>query len=37
MNLAAEGTIDEKIISALTNKKDVADTIVNIGLKLFGE
>ena len=35
INIAAKGTIDETVISALINKKDVADTIIDKGLKLF--
>ena len=37
INIAAKGTIDEMIIDALINKKDVADTIIDKGLKLFDE
>lgn len=36
INIAAKGTIDEVVIEAVSNKKDVADTIVDKGLKLFG-
>lgn len=35
INIAAKGTIDETVIDALINKKDVADTIIDKGLKLF--
>ena len=35
INIAAKGTIDEAVIKALTSKKDVADTIIDKGLKLF--
>lgn len=35
INIAAKGTIDESVIRALTSKKDVADTIIDVGLKLF--
>lgn len=35
INIAANGTIDEAVIDALSNKKDVADTIIDKGLKLF--
>lgn len=35
INIAAKGTIDEAVIGALTNKKDVADEIIDKGLKLF--
>ena len=35
INIAAKGTIDEVVIRALTNKKDVADTIIDRGLALF--
>lgn len=35
INIAAKGTIDEVVIRALTSKKDVADTIIDRGLKLF--
>lgn len=37
INIAARGTIDETVIEALLNKKDVADTIIDKGLKLFEE
>lgn len=37
INIAAERTIDEAVIGALLNKKDVADTIIDKGLKLFEE
>lgn len=37
INIAAKGTIDEIVIDALINKKDVADTIIDKGLKLFDE
>lgn len=36
INIAAKGTIDEVVIRALTSKKDVADTIIDRGLALFG-
>lgn len=36
INIAAKGTIDEVVIRALANKKDVADTIIDRGLALFG-
>lgn len=35
INIAAKGTIDEVVVKALSNKKDVADTIIDIGLKMF--
>jgi len=35
INIAAKGTIDEAVIRALMNKKDIADTIIDEGLKLF--
>lgn len=35
INIAAKGTIDMAVIAALTSKKDVADTIIDKGLKLF--
>lgn len=35
INIAAKGTIDETVIGALMNKKDVADTIIDKGLELF--
>ncbi len=35
INIAAEGTIDEVVIQALLNKKDVADTIIDRGLEMF--
>lgn len=35
INIAAKGTIDEAVIGALLNKKDVADTIIDKGLALF--
>ena len=35
INIAAKGTIDEVVIRALTSKKDVADTIIDRGIKLF--
>lgn len=35
INIAAKGTIDEAVIGALMNKKDVADTIIDKGLALF--
>lgn len=35
INIAAKGTIDEVVIRALSSKKDVADTIIDRGLKLF--
>jgi SNF2 family DNA or RNA helicase len=35
INIAAKGTIDMHVIGALTNKKDVADTIIDKGLKIF--
>lgn len=35
INIAAKGTIDEVVVKALSNKKDVADTIIDVGLKLF--
>lgn len=37
INIAAKGTIDETVIEALLSKKDIADTIIDKGLKLFGE
>jgi len=37
INIAAKGTIDELVINALHHKKDVADTIIDKGLKLFEE
>jgi SNF2 family DNA or RNA helicase len=37
INLIASGTIDEAIVGALMNKQDVADTIINKGLKLFSQ
>jgi SNF2 family DNA or RNA helicase len=37
INLAGKGTVDEHVIRALLAKQDVADTIINKGLKLFGE
>lgn len=37
INIAAKGTIDEAVIGALLNKKDVADTIIDKGLELFNE
>lgn len=36
INIAAKGTIDEVVIRTLTSKKDVADTIIDRGLALFG-
>jgi SNF2 family DNA or RNA helicase len=36
INIAAKGTIDEVVIKALSSKKDVADTIIDRGLALFG-
>jgi SNF2 family DNA or RNA helicase len=36
INIAAKGTIDEYVIRALSNKKDVADEIVDIGMAMFG-
>jgi len=35
INLVGEKTIDEAVVGALMNKKDVADTIIDKGLKLF--
>lgn len=35
INIAAKGTIDEAVIGALLNKKDIADTIIDKGLELF--
>jgi len=35
INIAAKDTVDEAVISALTNKKDVAETIIDRGLALF--
>lgn len=35
INIAAKGTIDEAVIGALLNKKDIADTIIDKGLALF--
>ena len=35
INIAAKGTIDEAVIGALMNKKNVADTIIDKGLALF--
>jgi SNF2 family DNA or RNA helicase len=35
INIAAKDTIDEAVIGALMNKKDVAETIIDRGLKLF--
>ncbi len=35
-NIVAKGTIDEKVVRALLNKKDVADVIIDHGLALFG-
>lgn len=35
INIAAKGTIDEHVIQALANKKDVADTIIDRGLEMF--
>jgi SNF2 family DNA or RNA helicase len=37
INIVAEGTIDEIVVKCLMDKKDVADTIINKGLKLFSE
>lgn len=34
-NIVAKNTIDEAVVEALSNKKDVADTIIDKGLKLF--
>lgn len=34
-NIAGKGTIDEAVIGALSSKKDVAETIIDRGLKLF--
>ena len=35
INIAAQDTIDEQVIDALVNKKDVADAIIDRGLALF--
>lgn len=35
INIAGKGTIDEIVINVLSNKKDVADTIVNFGPETF--
>jgi len=35
INIAAKGTIDEVVIRALANKKNVADVIIDEGLRLF--
>lgn len=37
INIAAKGTIDEVVIRALKNKKNVAETIIDHGLALFTE
>lgn len=37
INLAAQGTVDEKVVSALSAKKDVAETIIDVGLALFNQ
>ncbi|HET8686247.1 MAG TPA: C-terminal helicase domain-containing protein, partial [Methanosarcina sp.] len=34
-NIVGKDTIDEHVVAALTNKLDVADTIINKGLQLF--
>lgn len=34
-NFAGVGTVDEKVIFALMNKKDVAETIIDLGLAMF--
>jgi len=36
INIAAKGTIDEHVIRTLMSKQDVADTIIDRGLALFG-
>ena len=35
INIVAKGTIDESVVNALTNKKDVADEIIDRGLAIF--
>lgn len=35
INIAAKGTIDELVIDALLNKKDIADTIIDRGLEIL--
>lgn len=35
INIAAKHTIDELVIDALLNKKDIADTIIDRGMELF--
>ncbi|NBQ49086.1 MAG: DEAD/DEAH box helicase [Marivivens sp.] len=35
INLAAKGTVDERVIDALVNKKEVADMVIDQGLALF--
>lgn len=34
-NIAAKGTVDEDVVFAVENKKDVAETIVDIGIKKY--
>jgi len=36
INIAAKGTIDEHVIRALTAKQDIASTIIDKGLSMFG-
>lgn len=35
INLAGRGTVDEKVIQALVNKKEIADLVIDEGLSLF--
>lgn len=37
INIAGKRTIDEAVIGALMDKKNVAEMIIDKGLKLFGE
>lgn len=37
IDLVGKGTVDEDVVSALTNKKDVADEIIDRGLALYKE
>lgn len=37
INIAGKGTVDEHVIATLLSKKDVADTIIDKGLRLFGK